>query len=331
MTPQPVIGFTLGDANGIGPEVAWKAAHFLAGETDSRFVLIGSPDALAPVNGYQELPAWSPEAGSPPDYSISLWNPTPDSPITLTPGTVQANAAACAWEWIRAAVRACEAGSLNAMVTAPIHKAGFSEADIPHPGHTEMLAEETQTTRYAMLLAGGPLRVLTATRHLPIRDVANAITEELILETIELLGEARPWLAMPDRPIAVCALNPHAGDNGAIGTEEIDILRPAIKKAKAAGHYVTGPVPADTVFHYAATGHYAAIICMYHDQGLAPFKMLAFDEGVNITLGLPIVRTSPDHGTAYDIAGLNKARPDSMISAARTAVQLSQIPNPWAR
>ena len=173
--------------------------------------------------------------------------------------------------------------------------------------------------------------MLPATRHLAIRDVADAITEDLILESIELLEEARPWMAIPDRPIAVCALNPHAGDNGAIGTEEIDVIGPALQKAEAKGFHVTGPVPADTVFHYAATGHYAAVICMYHDQGLAPLKMLAFDEGVNITLGLPIVRTSPDHGTAYDIAGKNKARPDSMISATRTALQLCHVPNPWAR
>jgi 4-hydroxythreonine-4-phosphate dehydrogenase len=326
-----VIGFTLGDANGIGPEIAWKAAQLLSHEASCRFVLIGSPDALTPLKGYQELPTWSPDGGTPPESPISIWNPSPEKALTIHPGTIQADAATCAGEWIQAAIQACLNGSLDAMVTAPIHKAGFAKANILYPGHTEMLAEETNTTRYAMLLAGGPLRVLPATRHLAIRDVPDAITEELILEAIELLEEARPWLAIPNRPIAVCALNPHAGDEGAIGKEEIDIIRPALKKAEAKGHHIIGPVPADTVFHYAATGHYAAIICMYHDQGLAPLKMLAFDEGVNITLGLPIVRTSPDHGTAYDIAGQNKARPDSMISAVRTAIQLSQIPNPWAR
>jgi 4-hydroxythreonine-4-phosphate dehydrogenase len=181
-----------------------------------------------------------------------------------------------------------------------------------------------------MMLFGGPLRVTLATRHVPLTHVSKKLTTAGILETIVMTGEALPWLGCRKQRIAVCGLNPHAGDGGKIGREEITVIAPAIRKAKKKGFDVTGPVPADTVFHQALKGKYDAVVAMYHDQGLGPLKMLAFDSGVNVTLGLPIVRTSPDHGTAFNIAGKGAANPESMIEAIKWAVQLARRKNPWA-
>ena len=226
-------------------------------------------------------------------------------------------------------VLACRAGCLDAMVTAPISKEGFHKAGVDFPGHTEMLAELCGVKRFAMMLFGGPLRITLVTRHVPLTSVSKSLTTAGILETIRITGKALPWLGSPKQRIAVCGLNPHAGDGGTIGREEITVIEPAIRKARKEGFDVSGPVPADVVFHQALQGKYDAIVSMYHDQGLGPLKMLAFNSGVNITLGLPIVRTSPDHGTAFDIAGKGIANPASMIEAIRWAARLARRKNPW--
>jgi 4-hydroxythreonine-4-phosphate dehydrogenase len=203
-------------------------------------------------------------------------------------------------------------------------------AGIPFPGHTEMLAALTGTRRFAMMLAGGGLRVVLATRHLPLARVAKAVTADAIREAAELTVESLPWLGFPEGRIAICALNPHAGDGGLLGSEERTVIGPEIRALRRRGYPVDGPVPADVVFYQALQGRYAAVVALYHDQGLGPLKMLAFDSGINVTLGLPLVRTSPDHGTAFDVAWSGKASPGSMIEAVRLASRLARRPNPWA-
>jgi 4-hydroxythreonine-4-phosphate dehydrogenase len=298
------IGITCGDVNGIGPEIALKAVSSKHWKNDVEFILIG-PCADA-------------------EWKI----PFDDK---LTPGKVTAAASKTAVAAIERAVRGCLDGELDAMVTAPICKEGLKLAGINYPGHTEMIAELTGTKRYGMMLMGKGLRVMLATRHLPLRAVAGALTKENVLEAIELTGEALKWFGLQNGRIGVCGLNPHAGDGGALGDEEIKIIAPAIAAARANGFNAIGPVPADVIFFQTLEKTYDAIVAMYHDQGLGPLKMHAFDCGVNLTLGLPIVRTSPDHGTAFDIAGKGLAKPDSMIAAIETAIQLANQPAPWKK
>ncbi len=289
------IGITCGDVNGIGPEIALKAVSSNHWKNDVEFILVG-PCASA---------EWKiPFSGK------------------LMPGEITAEASVTAVAAIERAVRCCLDGELDAMVTAPICKEGLKLAGVNYPGHTEMIAELTGTRRYGMMLMGKGLRVMLATRHLPLRQVAAALTKENILEAIELTGEALAQLGLPNGRIGVCGLNPHAGDGGALGDEEAKIIAPAIEAARAKGFNVIGPVPADVIFFQTLEKQYDAVVAMYHDQGLGPLKMHAFDCGVNWTVGLPIIRTSPDHGTAFDIAGQGIAKPDSMIAAIETAIQL---------
>lgn len=321
------IGITLGDINGIGPEVALKAALRHRWPSSVRLVLVGAAGAAnrqARALGLGRIPAW------PSGSRVCVWDPSPSLRPVFQPGRIRADASAAAAEWIRAATAACVDHELDAMVTAPISKEGFHKAGVMVPGHTEMLAELTGTRRFAMMLFGGPLRIILVTRHVPIRRVAASLSRAKVLEAIALAGEALPWLGRRKARIAVCGLNPHAGDGGEIGREEITIIGPAIRDARRRGLAVAGPVPADVVFHQALKGRHDAVVAMYHDQGLGPLKMLAFDYGVNVTLGLPIVRTSPDHGTAFDIAGTNRAHPRSMIEAVDWAVRLARRKNPWA-
>ncbi len=315
------IGITLGDPNGIGPEVALKAALGRRWPAQVRLVLVGSEPLLRRQAKSLRLSLSKP--------NVSIWDPQPDLQPRARPGRVERDASAAAASWIRAAIAACMDGRLDAMVTGPISKEGFAKAGVHYPGHTELLAEQTGTRRFAMMLFGGPLRIILATRHVPIAQVADRLRTKEIVETICLAGEALPWLGLRRRRLAVCGLNPHAGDGGKIGREEITKIAPAIQKARRRGFDIAGPIPADVVFHHALHGRFDAVIAMYHDQGLGPLKMLAFDVGVNVTLGLPIVRTSPDHGTAFDIAGKGIANPSSMIEAVRWAARLAQRPNPW--
>jgi 4-hydroxythreonine-4-phosphate dehydrogenase len=178
---------------------------------------------------------------------------------------------------------------------------------------------------------GGGLRVMLVTRHLPISKVPEALNEETIVEHIQLTGEALKLFGIENGKIGVCGLNPHAGDGGVIGREEIEIINPAIKIARGKGFNVSDAIPADTIFYEALRGDYDAVVAMYHDQGLGPLKMIGFDEGVNVTLGLPIIRTSPDHGTAFGIAGKNEASPKSMKCAIDLALKMASNPNPWKR
>ena len=317
------IGITCGDVNGIGPEISLKAVSSKDWK-NVEFTFIG-PEQIFDVSNVwkkQEHPtqlvsnAWKETSPDAVRWNVGL-NEAPSI------GKIRAEASMTAVAAIERAVQGCLAGELDAMVTAPICKEGLQLANIPWPGHTEMIAAMTGCKRYGMMLMGKGLRVMLATRHLPLRDVADALTHDNILEAIELTGEALEQLGLENRRIGVCGLNPHAGDGGALGSEEADIIAPAIDDARAKGLNVTGPVPADTIF-FQCLETYDAIVAMYHDQGLGPLKMHAFDCGVNWTVGLPIIRTSPDHGTAFNIAGKDQARPDSMIAAIKTAIALAK-------
>jgi 4-hydroxythreonine-4-phosphate dehydrogenase len=248
----------------------------------------------------------------------------------VTAGRPDAAAAPAILESIERAVSLVRHGRAAAVVTNPISKAVLYGAGFPFPGHTEYLAAlasaEGRPPHPVMMLASPALKVVPVTIHMPLKDVPSVLSKELILATIEItardlgryFGIARPRLA-------VAGFNPHAGEGGGLGREEIDIIAPAIEAARAKGLDVTGPHPADTLFHGGARATYDATICMYHDQALVPFKTLAFEEGVNVTLGLPFIRTSPDHGTAFSLAGTGKASPRSLIEALRLAAAMSDM------
>ncbi len=328
-----VLALTLGDVNGIGPEVTLKAMY-RRWPADTRLVAVGARQVAAAQARRFDLPcppAWQPGQPWPGRHHAVLWDPAPDPRLAWQPGCVTARAARNAISWIQAAVAGCQSGIFTGLVTAPICKAGLKKAGLSMPGHTEYLAELTGTRRFAMLLMGAGLRVVLATRHLPLRQVADALTTASILDQIQLCADALPWLGLRGQTIGVCGLNPHAGDGGALGDEERRVIAPAIRRARQRGIKVEGPVPADVMFYLARQGRFGAVVAMYHDQGLAPLKMLAFENGINVTLGLPIIRTSPDHGTAFDIAGQGQARPDSMLAAIELAGELAGRPNPWAR
>jgi 4-hydroxythreonine-4-phosphate dehydrogenase len=317
------IGITIGDINGIGPEIVLKALRDVRWPAHVRFTLHGSEAVLrrlAPRLGLATIPA---------DIQDALLG----TPLSLRTGRVDARAGAAAAAWIRAGACACLHGRHDALVTAPISKEALHAAGLNIPGHTEMLAGLSGAKRFAMMLIGGPLRVVIATRHLPLRSVPNALTPALLREQIEITLESLPWAGCRKARVAVCGLNPHAGEGGVLGHEEARIIAPVVQAFRRRGRRVTGPLSADTVFHRAAEGDFDAVVAMYHDQGLAPLKLLAFRTGVNVTLGLPFVRTSPDHGTAFDLAGRNRADPSSMIEAIRQAVFLAGRPLPrrWRR
>ena len=324
------IGITAGDPNGIGPEVALKAA-LQPQPANRRLVLIGHRAvwARAAAKLGRPLPPEVPTL-EPPLPRRCTWDPDMAPPPLHRPGQVRADAARAAYACILAAAAAAQNHRLDAIVTAPISKEAFQLAGIREPGHTELLARLTGTRRFAMMLFGENIRVVLATRHLPLRKVPDALTADAIVEAVEMLARALPWMGFRRARIGVCGLNPHAGDGGALGDEEKTVIAPALARCRQRGWNVCGPVPADAIFHQHLAGKYDAVVAMYHDQGLGPMKMLSFESGVNLTLGLPIIRTSPDHGTAFDIAGKGIADPSSTRAALDWAARLAARKNPWA-
>jgi 4-hydroxythreonine-4-phosphate dehydrogenase len=312
------IGITIGDINGIGPEVALKAIVEGKWGHDVDFMLYGPVTEMK--RQVRALKLELPEFVYFRDVGIDIrWNP----------GEIEVDASLAAEQAIRRVVESCLRGELDAMVTAPICKEGFHKAGINVPGHTEFLAELTKTKNFGMMLLGGGLRVMLVTRHIPLSKVAEVLSKQSIVDHIELTGEALKLFGIENGKIGVCGLNPHAGDGGVLGKEEIELINPAIKEAREKGFNVSDAIPADTIFYEALRGDYDAVVAMYHDQGLGPLKMIGFDEGINVTLGLPIIRTSPDHGTAFGIAGKNEASPKSMICAIKLAIEMASNPNPW--
>lgn len=311
------IGIALGDVTGIGPEVALKALAQERGIEDAEYLLIGDPGQVDALKRRLDLVV---EARVAPAAAEAL-------PLRMEPGSALAARAAVAW--VEAGAKLCLEGKLDALVTAPVNKASIVRAGIPFVGQTELLSGLAGTERTAMMLLGQDergrwLRVALATTHLPIRTVAEHLTAAKVELAIELAARACGELGLARARVAVCGLNPHAGEGGKIGTEEITTITPAVESARRRGLEVVGPMSADALFYNAYRGDYDAVVAMYHDQGLAPLKMVAFEQGVNWTLGLPFIRTSPDHGTAYDIAGQGRANPSSMLAAMRLAKQLAK-------
>src|ERR1700761_340443 len=295
---------TMGEPAGIGPEVAIAAfAHFGGHIGSHPLRLVGDPELFASHREHVM--------------------PT-HARVRTVAGRLDAANADAVTEAIELAVRACLHGEAAALVTAPINKAVLNEAGFPHPGHTEFLAALTGARRAVMMLASEKLRVVPLTIHLPVAEVPAAISKQAVFETAEIILTAlRRDFGILNPRLAVAGLNPHAGEEGMLGAEEEKIIAPAIAALKARGFAVKGPLSADTLFHAEARRAYDAALCMYHDQALIPIKTLSFWDGVNVTLGLPIVRTSPDHGTALDIAGTRKADPRSMIAAVKLAADMA--------
>ena len=316
------IAITIGDVTGIGPEVTLKALAAEMSSDECRYVLLGDKELLHHLNSQFGIHL------SLDDPRISIVNPLPvPVPPDLQAGASQAATAALAW--LRAGAESCLSGKANALVTAPVNKEAIMRAGEKFVGQTEFLSEIARTQRTSMMLLGSDdlgrwLRGALATTHVPIKDVAAQLTQEKVERAIALSVRACQDLDLRRARIGVCGLNPHAGEGGQLGTEELSIIAPAVRAAQKQDFDVHGPLAADTLFYRAWRGEYDAVVAMYHDQGLVPLKMIGFERGVNWTLGLPFIRTSPDHGTAYDIAGKGFADPNSMIAALRLAKTLTR-------
>jgi 4-hydroxythreonine-4-phosphate dehydrogenase len=295
VSDRPRIGVTVGDPAGIGPEIARKASADPALSSACEIVLYGPSEGRADAQ-YER-------------------------------GRVTAKAGRAAYDAIVEATRDAQAGRIDAIATAPINKEAFAAAGLPWRGHTDLLAHLTAAPRVAMMFYAESLRVVLATVHIALAEVPRALTGELLEGTIDLAALELPRFGFPSPRLALAGLNPHAGEHGVIGREDDDVLAPAVAASRARGIDVAGPFPADTVFVRAMRGEFDAVVACYHDQGLIPIKLVAFGRAVNVTLGLPIVRTSVDHGTAFDIAGKDMADPSSLIEAIKLAVRLAQHKN----
>ncbi len=332
--PSGPIGITMGDAAGIGPEIIAKlfdgglphpsVVYGDAGILDAaiarlglagrlRVELVGEPDAAT---------------GSP--GAVPVLNRWQALPPDLPPGRPDPRAGRAAYEFLCHAIDDALAGKLRAIVTAPLNKKTMQAGGADYPGHTEILAERSGTQHYAMMLANQELRVILVTIHVPLRRVSELITIDNELETIRLAHRACRQAGIASPRVAVAGLNPHAGEDGRFGREDLDIIAPAIELARREGVDATGPWPGDTIFMRARRGEFDIVVAQYHDQGLIPVKYLGVDEGVNVTVGLPFVRTSVDHGTAFDIAGRGIADPGSLRAAYDLALGMTRGPGPLA-
>lgn len=316
---------SMGDAAGIGPEIIAKAWATLAAPA----VVVG--DAGVMRRALRQCGLSRPVAlldrpdEAPPPGALAVWTPDglPADLQDAAQGAIDARCGVAAARCIEAAVRALQAGQGRALVTAPIHKEALHAAGSPYPGHTEMLQALAGGAAVRMMLANEALRVVLVTVHLALREAIEQVRRPRVLQTLQIADAALRRAGMASPRLAVAGLNPHAGEGGLFGREEIDEIAPAIADARAAGIDAQGPFAPDTVFMRARRGDFDAVVAMTHDHGLIPVKYLGLDEGVNITLGLPFVRTSPDHGTAFDIAGRGLADPASLLAACRMALRLS--------
>jgi 4-hydroxythreonine-4-phosphate dehydrogenase len=286
---RPVVAITAGDPAGIGPEIARKAAE------DPRVQALCEPKIYGAHAGTR-----------------------------FESGVLSAEAGRAAYEAICDAVRDASEGRVAAIATAPVNKLAFSRAGLPWKGHTDLLAHLTGAPRAAMMFWSEPLKVVLATVHVPLAEVPRLLTRDLLRDIVDLTARELPRFGITRPRLALAGLNPHAGEDGLLGSEDETVLRPAVSDAKRRGIDIEGPFPGDTIFGRAVRGEFDAVVACYHDQGLIPVKLLAFGRSVNVTLGLPIIRTSVDHGTAFDIAGEGIADPSSMIEAVLLAARLSK-------
>lgn len=324
------IAMTMGDPAGIGAEIVLKLAAEVRGAVP--LVVLGDAGVLARTRDQLQLDVSLQEVNSPAE-AVDLRGQLPvistsDVGEDLPVGVVSAEAGRAAYDAVAAAIGYAMNGQIDAIVTAPLNKESLRLAGLPYPGHTEILAELSSTDDYTMMMASEDLRVVLVTIHEPLKDAIAQIDQDSILRVIRLADAAlRPSVGGAPR-IGVAGLNPHAGENGLLGTEEIDIIGPAVARARAEGFDVSGPFPPDTVFLRARTGDFDVVIAQYHDQGLIPFKYLGLEKGVNVTIGLPFVRTSVDHGTAFEIVGKGIADHRSLGVALEQALLMVGQPSP---
>ncbi|MGW0845711.1 4-hydroxythreonine-4-phosphate dehydrogenase PdxA [Streptomyces sp. NPDC002787] len=322
MTP---IALTMGDPCGIGPEITLKACAD-TGRTVP-VVVIGDIDVLDRANkiadtrlALRPISSVDEAVFAPGTVDVLAEN---GLPAGLPWGALDARAGAASFSYVRRGIQLAMAHEIRALVTAPINKEALRLSGVPYPGHTEILADLSGTTDYAMMMATDELRIVLVTVHQSLRTAIDAITTPRVLDIIRLTHRTLQRSGLPAPRIAVAGLNPHAGENGLFGREDLDIITPAIETAQGEGIQASGPWPADTVFMRARAGAFDAVVAQYHDQGLIPVKYLGIEHGVNITIGLPFVRTSVDHGTAFDIAGLGTADHTSLLAALTHADRLS--------
>ena len=315
------IALTIGEPAGVGPDLVPMAWEALRGELD--FVLLGDPSHLPEGTPFKPVATAADAIRVMPD-AVPVLPMDFDAP--RHPGQAIAAHAAHVVDAIARAVALVQEGQAAAVCTAPIHKKALKDgAGFAFPGHTEYLAHLAGASDVVMMLACEQLRVVPATIHIPLSDVPTRLSREGLEQTIRIThADLQSRFGIANPRIAVAGLNPHAGEGGAMGMEEIDMVTPLLDDLRAQGFEIAGPLPADTMFHPAARARYDVAICMYHDQALIPIKTLDFDRGVNVTLGLPFIRTSPDHGTAFDIAGTGWANPSSLIAALRLAAQMAK-------
>ncbi|HEY3068316.1 MAG TPA: 4-hydroxythreonine-4-phosphate dehydrogenase PdxA [Methylomirabilota bacterium] len=334
----PVLGVTMGDPAGVGPEIVARAAAMPAVARVARLVVIGSAAAMREAVALTGVPLAVRAIESVGDAaaangSLDCLDLGNVDMATLPRGEVSAAAGRAAYEYIERAVALARAGTIDAIVTAPVNKEALAAAGVPHSGHTEILASLSNTRDFAMLLMGEELKVIHVTTHVALRRVPDLVTRDRVLRTIRLAQQALASLGQPRGRIAVAGLNPHAGEDGLFGDEEKTAIGPAIEAARGEGMDVVGPLPADTLFSRARGGEFDIVVAMYHDQGHVPVKTLGFtyDEntktwtglsGVNVTVGLPFLRVSVDHGTAFDRAWKGIANAASMVEAIEVAARM---------
>lgn len=309
---KPRIAVTMGDPAGVGPEIVARLCAHPPILDMAELVVVGQRSLLEAGASFCGLPA--------PQVEMVETGEAAE----IIPGRPSSASGRLAGAFVEKALEMVQAGRAAAMATAPISKEALQAAGYPDTGHTTLLARRTGTEHPVMMLAGDRLKVVLVTIHKAMRQVPDLLSVEGIVHTAQVTHDSlkRYWGLTQPR-LAVCGLNPHAGEGGLFGDEEERIIAPAVEKLKAQGILAEGPLPSDTVFWRATRGHFDAVVCMYHDQGLIPLKLLHFDDGVNVSLGLPIIRTSVDHGTAYDLAGTGQANPASMIAAVKMAAEMA--------
>ena len=339
MTPdhRPLLAITMGDPAGIGPEVVLKALLNSGVYKRARPLVVGERQVLeraAPWVGATQLDydvISHPGDGRYEPGVVTMLDPGLAPPDAYPIGQLTAEAGRAAVEYVFRACDLAMAGSADAVVTAPLNKAAMHMAGFRYAGHTELLAERTGAERVSMLLVGPTLRVIHVSTHVALTEAIRRVTRQRVGEVLDTANDACRILGIPHPRIAVAGLNPHASEDGLFGTEEAGEIVPAIEAARARGLDVSDPQPPDTVFLKATKGEWDIVVAMYHDQGHIPMKLLAFDSGVNVSIGLPIIRTSVDHGTAFDIAGTGRASEESMLAAIDVAIQMAAARPPAHR
>ncbi len=327
MRRPPRVAISMGDPTGIGPEVTLVALRSRALRAALAPILVGDPAVYADTARQLRLPlrfaTWAPPTPLPRD-ALAVHAVAALRPRERRPGRPTAAGGRAAYDAILAALALVRSGVADALATAPISKANLAAAGVGATGHTELLAATCGGAPVRMMMVGRTLRVALVTTHLALRDVPDAITTAGVLDTIVITARAlRERFAIRHPRLGIAGLNPHAGEQGVFGKEDAEVIAPAVRRARRRGIDAVGPLAADSAFPHAQAGRFDAVVCMYHDQGLAPFKLLHFADGVNFTAGLPVIRTSPDHGTAHDIAGSGRADARSMTAALQLAAQLA--------